>query len=370
LHTDHVAADNTRIVNHKYAVTQLMPPSRIPGFIFHQTERTDDNGTFACAGAAAGKASHWLCYDMHVRDFDIMAYKYSLLSTIGTAGQNNVVTMIPARDPDEFSMFPPADRDFISGWLNWTDTDLVVLRNTMPIATLPGPGLGNVDGTSAMHDDEGFLFLFNPNLPTHVANLTADESIGISNASAGHSFTVTELFPRTGTVVGTWRCGEAMSLTVGGSSARVLSLKKAATSAPPMLVEEAAGLPAVYHAMPIAPQLPPASNTGGSFSRTFTIPGAISAQLAARAKAYPIPWTAKDRIATWLDPNRLLGYIFIANPKDSLLSQITLTVDGAPVEVKQSYNSRGLNHSRSRAVFWATTSMRPSWPPTSRTSLR
>jgi hypothetical protein len=150
----------------------------------------------------------------------------------------------------------------------------------------------------------------------------------------------------------------------------VLSLKKAAASVPPMLVEETAGLPAVYHAMPIAPQLPPASNTGGSFSRTFTIPGAISARLAARAKAYPIPWRAVDRIATWLDPNRLIGYIFIANPKDSLLAQITLTVDGAPVEVKQSYNSRGLNHSRSRAVFWATTSMRPNWPPTSRTSLR
>jgi hypothetical protein len=41
-----------------------------------------------------------------VQDFDLLGYKYSLLSTVGTAGQNLVVTMIPARDPAEFSMFP------------------------------------------------------------------------------------------------------------------------------------------------------------------------------------------------------------------------------------------------------------------------
>ena len=72
LHTDHVAGDNTRIINYKYAQNQLQPPSRIPGFIFHQTERTDDNGTMPCAGAGSGKANHWLCYDMHARDFDIL----------------------------------------------------------------------------------------------------------------------------------------------------------------------------------------------------------------------------------------------------------------------------------------------------------
>eukprot|EP01052_Picozoa_sp_SAG31_P024052 SAG31_NODE_2021_length_6647_cov_2.271839_6_plen_115_part_00 len=44
--------------------------------------------------------------------------------------------------------------------------------------------------------------------------------------------------------------------------------------------------------------------------------------------------------------NRLLGNIFIANPKDSDLASIKLTVDGNEVEVKRSYNSRGLNHSR------------------------
>ena len=74
---------------------------------------------------------------MNVRDFDLLGYKYSLLSTVGTAGQNLVVTMIPARDESEYSLFPQADRDFISRWVNWTDTNLVYLRNTLPIATLP-----------------------------------------------------------------------------------------------------------------------------------------------------------------------------------------------------------------------------------------
>ena len=69
LHTDHVAADNTRIINYKYSVGQLQPSSRIPGFIFHQTERTADNGTNACFG------SEKLCWDSNARDFDLLGYK-------------------------------------------------------------------------------------------------------------------------------------------------------------------------------------------------------------------------------------------------------------------------------------------------------
>ena len=36
--------------------------------------------------------------------------------------------MIPARDLDEFHMLPQSDRDFISGWFNWTDANLAYLR--------------------------------------------------------------------------------------------------------------------------------------------------------------------------------------------------------------------------------------------------
>ena len=48
------------------------------------------------------------------------------------------------------------------------------------------------------------------------------------------------------------------------------------------------------------------------------------------AKAYPVEWTAKDKLATWLDPNRLLGYIFIAKPPFG--KDLTLTIDGKSVD--------------------------------------
>ena len=177
MHTDHVAADNTRRVNYIYAVEQLLPASRVPGFIFHQTERTDDNGTNACFGFEK------LCYDMNIRDFDLLGMKYSVISTIGTAGQNLVVTMIPARDPSEFELLPKDAVSFITDWIRWTDENLPYLANTFPISNLPAPGYRAVDGTSAMLDDEGYVFLFNPNMPAYSVNLTVDESMDISNAS-------------------------------------------------------------------------------------------------------------------------------------------------------------------------------------------
>lgn len=44
LHTDHVYADQVRIVNSIYATQQLIPAIRMPGFLFHQIERVDENG--------------------------------------------------------------------------------------------------------------------------------------------------------------------------------------------------------------------------------------------------------------------------------------------------------------------------------------
>jgi len=73
--------------------------------------------------------------------------------------------MIPARDFKEYSLFPKEDLHFISKWLRWTDEHISYLENTVPIATLDMANLGSVDGTAAMaSSDEGFLFLFNPNL--------------------------------------------------------------------------------------------------------------------------------------------------------------------------------------------------------------
>ena len=223
LHADHVAADNMRIVNHRYATDQLLPQARIPGFVFHQTERTSDNGTATCFGNAPLRP----CFDSNVRDFDLLGYQYSVLSTVATAGQNVVLTMIPARDAAEFELLPKEDLAFVHDWLAWTDTHLDFLRNAEPIPNLPAPALGSVDGTHAMHGDEGFVFLFNPGYTPINATLHVDEHLGISNASVGASWTVSELFP-TQTNVGTWGHGDTVDVAVGRADARVLRLTKRA----------------------------------------------------------------------------------------------------------------------------------------------
>ena len=424
LHTDHVAADQLRAVNYAYAAKQLLPAARVPGFIFHQTERTADNGTNPCFG------DEWRCFDNNTRDFDLLGYRYSLLSSIGTAGLNNVVCMIPARDPSEFALLPSADVAFVRDWLRWTDDHAATLRRTMPIANLPPPGLGSVDGTSAVAPDgsSGVVFLFNPGLRPLNATLVLDESVGLPNASsssaAGVHWSASELYPRSGVPIGLWVQGERVEVTVAAGSARVIALAKGgwragagrvqlaglpgrAREKPTMAVaaaggggggvldwEGAAGIahstwtarilgaagappPSLWRARvngvecarpppaatpsgaapppsavritfagdaPVVKHAPlgiaPPGNTGGNFTFTFTIPAAVFAQLEARQRAYPIPWADAERNATWLIPSRLLASIFIAAPTDAL--SVRAAIDGTPLPVYRSYNSRGL----------------------------
>ena len=51
-------------------------------------------------------------------------------------------------------------------------------RTAKPRECLCPQGLGNVDGTTAMYGDEGYIFLFNPNLRIMNATLDVDESLG------------------------------------------------------------------------------------------------------------------------------------------------------------------------------------------------
>jgi hypothetical protein len=50
------------------------------------------------------------------------------MSQLATAGLNNVVCMIPARDEAEFKLFPSKDVLFIHDWLVWTDSHIQVSR--------------------------------------------------------------------------------------------------------------------------------------------------------------------------------------------------------------------------------------------------
>lgn len=317
-----------------------------------------------------------------------MGYKYSLLSTVGTAGQNNVLTMIPARDVEEFKLFPAADLKFIKDWLAWTDTNIRFLRNTAWIAQLGSPAVGSVDGTASMDGDEGYIFLFNPGFVPLVANFTVDEAIGISNASASASWTVSELYPSpTEFTVDTWKHGSTVSVSVGGSDCRVLKLTKltkssAAPSLPPMLVGSVGTVVAsVGQDAGTAVVTGASAPTGSSAVLRVVVAGgsrglgAAAANLVVNGKsctsttrndagdlavtatfagapihhAMPIspgavpqqPWKGG-----WLNTSFVVPTLPTNNMK------LTLMVDGAPVDVTAAYNSRGLPHPRTFLGFY------------------
>ena len=82
---------------------------------------------------------------------------------------------------------------------------------------------------------------------------------------------------------------------------------------------------------------PEAGFKGGSLSGQFTIPQRIVDQLAARRKAWPIPWTPDDFRTPWLVPERLLLFVQLAEPSPEWDAR--LTIDGRPVELRKAYSA-------------------------------
>jgi len=160
LHTDRLAGNKQRSVAALYRA-EFCPNEALPGFAFHQTDR--DPTTLQKAVCPQGRCSN----HSRVRDFDLLGYRYSLLSSIGTGGLNNVLNMLPARDSQEFNLFPKEDIAFVQTWLAWTDENVELLKQTRPIPSLATPAPGAVDGTIMLHPDTentGAMFLFNPTM--------------------------------------------------------------------------------------------------------------------------------------------------------------------------------------------------------------
>jgi hypothetical protein len=76
---------------------------------------------------------------------------------------------------------------------------------------------------------------------------------------------------------------------------------------------------------------------GGRWTGKVTIPQRIFDQLAARQKAWPLPWTSEDYRTTWLAPERLLLFVQIAEPDDRW--EARLRIDGRTVELKKAYTA-------------------------------
>lgn len=394
LHTDRVSAFHQRAASWNYRMggwNDLNPVELTAGFTTHQTQRFDDRGKM-----------HRDAF--RVRDWDYLGWRYSVLSSIATGPANNVVNMLPARDIDEYRSFSAEDIAWYRNWLEWTNQNLDYVRRMRPI--IGPPLVGCIDGCSAIVDDNGYLFLFNPNYRRMDAEFTLDESIGLRK---GQTFVLREIEPREGRRIGKpgagfWTYGEVVRIAMEGTSALVLRLEPAGRSERPILfnlpgtVSLAGGALAITGAkgeigttvdllvfVPrhegvraltvngraiefhhrgdvIAAQVAFAGTPFGRccqigtyrpdfpgpvFRGKFAIPGRIFSQLADRKKAWPVPYTQDDLLATWLGPERLFLFVNIAAPKPEMA--VAMKVDGQPVEVKGAWN--GIYPSSGKQTF-------------------
>lgn len=382
LHFSRVSANRQRWATWFYHLEHFAPWAIVPGYMTHQTPRNDAQGR--CVKDRP----------FHTRDWDYLGWRYSVISSIGTAPFNHVVNLLPARDETEFRHFRPEDQRWLRQWLDWTDRHRATLKHLRPI--LGPPVLGRIDGTAAIVGDRGFVFLFNPNYRELAAEFALDASLGLSR---GQEFLLRELYPRAGRLrgkprSGLWRLGDRVRLPIKGPEALVLEVVPAhAIKRPALLnvtgqaslqggaltlsgVEGEAGRtvelavllpsrrqvsrvtvnghpqtnftqhkdlltltvtfagPRMDHCPQIGAYEPSFTNT--VFRAEFSLPQQVFRQLAARRQAWPIPYTEEELLATWRGPHRLLLYVHIADPNDKWT--VSLKLNGQPVQVRKAYS--------------------------------
>ena len=219
LSTDRVSAARQRYVAYKLMVNDFIPIEIMAGFITHQTQRGD-----------AQDVMHRDSF--RTRDWDYFGWKYSLLSSISTAPFNHVVNYIPARDENEYNAFSKSDKAFFNYWLDFTDKNIDYLRNIKPI--LGQPMVGKCDGTSAIINDSGYLFVFNPNYLEKTASIYIDHSIGLTR---GKTFILKEIYPANGEVQkGLLSYGEKIEIVMPGICAKVFKIEPARMGNKPLII--------------------------------------------------------------------------------------------------------------------------------------
>jgi hypothetical protein len=387
-------------VNYWYRNYQFAPAEILPGYMTHQTERAVNIPPDSVTGRHPREIK-LMESAYRLRDWDYLGFKYSVLSSIATAGWNNVVDMIPARDPQENRAFKgSADERWIRSWLAWAVEHKAYLEHTVSI--LGPPAIGKPDGTAAILGDRGYVFLFNPNYKQVEAEFSLGSHIGLNG---GREFLIRELFPDEGRTVGKpgagiWQLGDTVRMILDGTSATVLQIEPAA---------ETSKEPQVVNASPKSGQLPPSATVVGSdlklehvfdepgtsqeigviltgsdavhrmtingisvpfrqrdryvfaavsfagtrfgraqqvdlvkgedgiYTGAFVVPKRICAQRKTIENAWPIAWRPEDYRTTWLVPSRLLLFVQFAEPNDTM--RVTLTVDNKNVRLSKAYSS-------------------------------
>ncbi len=381
LHTDRVSADRQRFAAWTYRVERFTPPEIMPGFITHQSERND--------GAGVMRRDRF-----HAKDWDVLGWTYSLLSSIGTAPFNHVIDFIPARDPEEFKALSDEDKAFFKGWLDWTDENASYLHALRPI--LGPPMAGRIDGTAAIVEDRGLLFLFNPNPGPKTARFKLDPTIGLVK---GDRIMIKEVYPEAGRLVGSpegpWTYGSEVALTLPGREAAVYEVFPAPAAIKEPILFNAAGAAALQSTrlaltevtaeagtsrtlVVVVPEKSrvralsvngvaypfkadknvvtatvrfagrvfaksqcagpvPAGFTGGIYKARITVPKRVLDQLVERKKSWPVAYSDEDLRSPWLAPWRLLLHIPIIDGTDAM--PVSLRINGQPVEILKGYNS-------------------------------
>jgi hypothetical protein len=381
LHTDRVSADRQRFAAWTYRIERFAPPEIVPGFITHQSERND--------------AQDVMRRDrFHAKDWDVLGWTYSLLSSIGTAPFNHVINFVPARDPEEFAALSDEDKAFFKGWLDWADQNASFLHALRPI--IGPPMAGRVDGTAAILEDRGLVFLFNPNPGPKTARFKLDPTIGLVK---GDRLLIKELYPEANRLVGSaqgpWTYGGEVSLTLPGRTAAVYEVFPAPAEIKEPILFNAAGAVSLQGTRLVLKEVSAEVGTtrtvvvvvpekarvrvlsvngvaypfktdknvitaavrfagkafamsqcagpvaagfsGGIYKARVTVPKRVFDQLAARKKSWPVTYSEEDLKAPWLAPWRLLLHIPIIDGNDAM--PVSLTVNGQPVEVLKAYNS-------------------------------
>ncbi len=381
LHFSRVSGDRQRWATWYYHTQQFTPWDLVPGYLTHQTPRNDAQGQ--CVKDRP----------FHTRDWDLLGWRYSVISSLGTAPFNHVVNLLPARDETEFRHFRAEDQQWLRQWLDWTDRHRATLRRLQPI--LGPPVLGRVDGSAAIAGQHGFVFLFNPNYRELAAGFTLDATIGLRE---GREFLLRELYPQAGRLLGhprsgVWRLGDQVVLPIKGPEALVVELLPAAAINLPAVLnarghaalkgdrlvltgiegerggtaelavltgstravaqvqvngrecasftqkEGVVALPVKFSGTRFG-HCPQAGAwdphfAGGLYRAAFTIPQRVFTQLAARRKAWPVAYAGEELRATWRGSDRLLLFIQIADPDDRWA--VALKINGQPAEVKKAY---------------------------------
>jgi len=235
-HIDRTDGNRQREMNYDYAQSKFCQPSAMPGFLSHNTDR--------CGGPGGCPRSDW-----NVRDYDLYGTPYSLLSAVATGGVNIVLNLIPSRDEGEFTAFPmttasntTASIDFYRQWLRFASENRPLLLHTQFLPVPPQNGL--IDGTYAVANNSGYVFLFNPTsqgMSTPPSLLVFDgPNLGLVCTPGVEVFAVSEIWPVDAPAYTTVACGSNFTVAVEGRNALVLSIAPLAAPSTVMLLGRAA----------------------------------------------------------------------------------------------------------------------------------